>query len=634
MCACVTPRLGPAQQQATVATARRSMRGLVLPSPTHCALLVATAALRCTAQNPVPAALPLLLESHCVECHAGADAEAAFEIAPLFAVGNVPDEAAVSRLQLAMQRVRSRTMPPPDAGELPTVAERIELVTVLAARIPVAVDARIATIRRLSRTQLEYTIRDLCGVEIQASELLPPDARTYGFDTIGDVASVTPMLFESYLAIAATVTDSMRVQQPPHAVFATATPFREALPPFLERAFRRPATGDELQERLDLHDGARRAGLGEEHARAIAVRSVLASPSFLFRAEFGDGAEPARLSPFELATRLSYLLTSSMPDEALLAAARSSELREPAVLLAHAHRLLAATRGRVLADTFAAQWLRFVDVLTANADFRRYPQIWSQSLRPAFYEEAALLFAEIVREDGSILWLLDCDHTWVDGALAKHYGLADVQGDGFVRVQLPDRRRGGILGTGAMLMVSSYPLRTSPVLRGKWILDQLLDASPPPPPANAGVLPADDDQPDGLTLRARLERHRQDRSCASCHAQIDPLGFALENFDVLGRWRDEVHGKPVDARASLPDGTELDGPIALKDALLQRQAEFARTFANKLLVFAVGRPMTARDEPELVRIAAACEAGDFRFSALLSAMLASPLFTMRDPGGM
>jgi hypothetical protein len=610
------------------------MRGLVLPSPTHCALLVATAALRCTAQNPVPAALPLLLESHCVECHAGADAEAAFEIAPLFAVGNVPDEAAVSRLQLAMQRVRSRTMPPPDAGELPTVAERIELVTVLAARIPVAVDARIATIRRLSRTQLEYTIRDLCGVEIQASELLPPDARTYGFDTIGDVASVTPMLFESYLAIAATVTDSMRVQQPPHAVFATATPFREALPPFLERAFRRPATGDELQERLDLHDGARRAGLGEEHARAIAVRSVLASPSFLFRAEFGDGAEPARLSPFELATRLSYLLTSSMPDEALLAAARSSELREPAVLLAHAHRLLAATRGRVLADTFAAQWLRFVDVLTANADFRRYPQIWSQSLRPAFYEEAALLFAEIVREDGSILWLLDCDHTWVDGALAKHYGLADVQGDGFVRVQLPDRRRGGILGTGAMLMVSSYPLRTSPVLRGKWILDQLLDASPPPPPANAGVLPADDDQPDGLTLRARLERHRQDRSCASCHAQIDPLGFALENFDVLGRWRDEVHGKPVDARASLPDGTELDGPIALKDALLQRQAEFARTFANKLLVFAVGRPMTARDEPELVRIAAACEAGDFRFSALLSAMLASPLFTMRDPGGM
>lgn len=532
-----------------------------------------------------------------------------------------------------MVRIRSRTMPPHDVDVLPTATERIDLAAAVSARIPVDREARIATIRRLSRTEYRRTLSDLCGVAVPVHELLPEDARTYGFDNLGDAAGVTPMLFESYLAIATTVAASMRAASPPHPVFATATPFRDALPPFLLRAFRRPPTADELRERLELHAAALLRDPIDGSAREVAIRSVLASPSFLFRAESGEPAARERLTAFELATRLSYLLTSSMPDDALLAAAESGELTDPAVLRAHAVRLVAATNGRVLADTFAAQWLRFVDVLTASADFRRYPQIWSHTLRPALYEEAAQLFAEIVREDGSILWLLDCDHTFVDAALAKHYGLPEVQGEGFVRTALPDRRRGGILSTGAMLMVSSYPLRTSPVLRGKWILDQLLDAAPPPPPAAVAALPADDQQPDGLSLRERLERHRADRSCASCHAQIDPLGFALENFDVLGRWRDEVHGKPVDARATLPDGTEIDGPIALKDALLARKSEFARAFAHRLLVFAIGRPMTTADEPELLRIAAACEDGEFRFSALLSAMLASPLFTMRDPGG-
>jgi hypothetical protein len=186
---------------------------------------------------------------------------------------------------------------------------------------------------------------------------------------------------------------------------------------------------------------------------------------------------------------------------------------------------------------------------------------------------------------------------------------------------------------GAILMVSSHSLRTSPVLRGRWILDQLLDASTPPPPPGAGTLPADDKQPDELTLRQRLERHRAQKACAACHAQIDPLGFALENFDVLGQWRTEIHGKPVDANGVLPDGTVVDGPIALKDALLLRKTDFVRALVAKLLVFAIGRPMTPLDEPAIAQVVQACANGDYRFGPLLDALVTSTLFRMRDPGG-
>jgi hypothetical protein len=353
----------------------------------------------------------------------------------------------------------------------------------------------------------------------------------------------------------------------------------------------------------------------------------------LFRAELGADADAAQLSPFELAVRVSYFLAGTMPDAELFARAQDGTLTSPNVLHAQTRRLIAQNGGRALADRFAAQWLRFADVLTATADFRRYPQIWNGALRPSFYEEAARLFAEIAREDGSVLWLLDCDHTWINATLAKHYGLPEVKGSEYVRAPITDRRRGGVLGMGAILMVSSHSLRTSPVLRGRWILDQLLDASTPPPPPGAGTLPADDKQPDELTLRARLEHHRAQKACASCHAQIDPLGFALENFDVLGQWRTEIHGKPVDARGVLPDGTVVDGPIALKDALLLRKTDFVRALATKLLVFAIGRPMTALDEPEIAHMVDACASGGYRFGPLLDALVTSPLFLLRDPGG-
>lgn len=597
-------------------------------------LLTITMALPCMAQaTPIgPAAIPVLVAKHCGKCHTGPDAEQGFEIAPLFSVSL--DATAKARVATALQRVRSRTMPPLDAAIVPSDLDRLALAAALSHLVPAPPDARIATLRRLSRAEYEHTIHDLTGITWDAKELLPEDARSYGFDNVGDVMRITPMLFEKYFDAAADITAHMLSTKASRTrVFDDSRPLTESLAAFMERAFRRPVTTDEVAERVLLHDDLLQSGLTAALAQQALLRSILASPSFLFRAELGTSKNPAQLTPHELAVRLSYFLSSSMPDDALLACARDGTILAPAVLHRETRRLIANNGGRALADNFAAQWLRFREVLTATADFRRYPQIWNANLRVAFYEETAQLFAEIARDDGSVLWLLDCDHTFANETLAKHYGLPPVQGNDFVRVPLPDRRRGGLLGMSSVLMVSSHALRTSPVLRGRWILDQLLDAATPPPPANAGVLPADDQQPDNLSLRERLELHRRDRACAACHAQIDPLGFALENYDVLGGWRTEIHGKPVDARATLPDGTELDGPIALKDALLARKVDFARAMVTKLLVYSIGRPMVSDDEPEIARIVVATEKGDYRFLALLDALVESPLFLLRDPGG-
>lgn len=536
------------------------------------------------------------------------------------------------RAQAALQRVRSRTMPPPDADEQPDPAARAALVAAFASLAPAEPGARVASARRLTRLQFERSVRDLVGVSWSARDQLPEDPRVHGFDTIGDASGVTPSLFEAYVRAASAIADAVLADAPRRErAFPATMPRADAIRQLLRRAFRRPPDDDEVADRVALFDDVRAATGSDDRGLAAVLQSVFASPAFLLRTEVGRADAPARLTDHELAGRLSYLLAASTPDDALLAAADRGELSAPGGLAAHSRRLLAADGGRALADDFAAQWLRFRDVLVANADFRRYPQIWNGALRPAFYEEAASFFAAVARDDLSVLTLLDSDFTYANQALAKHYGLPPVAGDAFVRVPLPDRRRGGVLGMGAMLMVASYPLRTSPVQRGRWILDALLDQTPPPPPPGVGSLPAEDTPKGDQSLRAQLEQHRSARACASCHAHMDPLGFALENYDVLGQWRDELHGQRVDAAAALPDGGQLDGPVALKDALLARGDEFVRTFAARLLAFAIGRPMLPADEAELRRIVAASAAGGHRFTALLDAVLASPLFVLRDP---
>lgn len=615
-------------QPGAVAVACGPVRHLVVPSVAG--LLAVPAAL--AAQDTAAAAtrfVPTLVERHCGECHSGPDAERGLDVATLFAAGRAAPPA---RVDAALQRLRARTMPPPDAPAL-GAADRQQLLLAFAGLAADEPGARVPTARRLSRLQYANSVRALFGIDWHGGERLPEDVRAHGFDTNGDVAGVAPLAFELYFAAAGDLAAAVLADTAAAArAFPSDRSLDEALRPLLERAFRRPPLPEEVDERSAMFSQLLAAGRAVTEARAAVLQSILASPAFLLRTEHGDPSAPARLSAYELADRIAFLLTSSPPDEALLAQARSGELIDPANAVTAAQRLLAADGGRAFADDFVAQWLRTRDVLTANADFRRYPQIWDHGLRPAFKEEAAQLVMAIVREDRSVLELIDADYTYVNATLAKHYGLPAVDGAAFRRVALPDRRRGGLLGTGAMLMVSSYPLRTSPVQRGRWILDVLLDASPPPPPPGVGTLPADDAPVASLSLRAQLEQHRRDKGCASCHAAMDPLGFALENYDVIGRWRGELHGQAIDAHGELPDGTGLDGPIGLKDALLQRRDEFVRAIAARMLTFAIGRPMVGADEVELAAIVAATAAGQYRFSALLAAVVRSRLFTMRDPG--
>ncbi len=583
---------------------------------------------------PERPAVPALVERFCAECHAGPDADRDLDVTTFF--GPQHDAVAagpfVEKLDLVVRRVRGRTMPPPDADELPTADERRALIAEFARLAPRRPGARIATMRRLTRRQYERSVVALFGLPWRARDLLPDDATAHGFEGVGDVQNVSPLMFEKYLDAANDVATGVLGDTAATArVFRDGVELAAALRSLLARAYRRPVAADEVAGLVADHAAMLARGLDEPQARHALLRAILASPSFLFRAETGQVDAPQLLTAHEVAARLAFMLTAGPPDAELRALADDGSLLEPEVLEAAALRL-ARSNDRGFAEDFAAQWFGLRDVLTHTADFRRFPAIWNNKLRPALYEEAVRMFAFVVSADRSVLELLNADYVFVNETLAKHYGVELAEnGGGWHRLPTANPRRGGILGAGAMLMTTSYALRTSPVKRGEWILTRLLDAPPPPPPADAGVLPKDDKNDQGRTLREQLEHHRRERRCAGCHAEMDALGFALEHFDPLGRWRDEVHGKPVDAVAELPDGTIIDGPVALKTALLARGDDFIRTFAKKLLVHGVGRDMMLADEPELGRIVAATRAGEDRFSALLTAIVTSPLFLMRDP---
>ena len=589
------------------------------------------AALACQSETASSPALPEVVEVHCAGCHTGPDAERGFDVDRVFGFGIEPGERE-ARLQLAVARVRSRTMPPPDDSELEDPAERRELIAAFARAAPVRPGTRIAAMRRLTASQYERTVQRLFGIEWRVEGLLPSDATVRGFEGIGDVQNVSPLLFEKYFDAATVVADAVLADDAATArVFGGDRPLADVLPRLLQRAFRRPVSETEIADyAVDTLVLLRRGGL-QRDARHALLRSLLTTPSFLFRAEVGMPDDASRLAPHELAVRLSYMLTSGPPDDALWACVVDESLLDANVLVREARRLLQQDEARALADEFAAAWLSLRDVLTTTADFRRFPAIWNRSLRPSLYREAVETFRYVAHADRSVLELLDAEYVFVNRTLAKHYGLPPVKGKALQRVARADRRRGGLVTSGAMLMATSQPLRTSPVKRGQWILSKLLDAPPPPPPPDAGTLPRDDKQGDGLTLRQRLERHRREARCAACHAEMDALGFALESFDPLGRWRDEVHGKDVDTRAELPGGQRIDGPVELKDALLQRADEFVRSFAKHLLVHAIGRDLGLRDEPMLAAVVARTREGGDRMSALLAAVVTSPLFTMRDP---
>ena len=402
------------------------------------------------------------------------------------------------------------------------------------------------------------------------------------------------------------------------------------------RAYRRPVTTRDLRSLLEFFDRGRQDGGSFETGIQFALERILVDPDFLLRVyrdpvDIPDGQTAYHLSDLELASRLSFFLWSSVPDERLLDLAERGQLAEPMVLERQVRRMLADPRAiEALVNNFSAQWLNLRRVAEVVVDPARYPT-YDESLLHAFRRETELFVASTLREDRSVAELLNADYTFVNERLARHYGMTGVYGSRFRRVALPNRdQRGGLLAHGAVLAATSYPDRTSPVLRGKWLLDNIfgLPASPPPPGVDTNL----DTAPTTLQLsiRERLARHRQNPSCASCHSVIDPLGFALENFDVIGGWRTvDESGGPVDARGTTVSGATVTGLAGLRALLLDRPEQFPRTVTQKLLAYALGRRLEYYDQPAVRQIVRDAEADDYRWSSLVVGIVKSPSFLMR-----
>ena len=403
------------------------------------------------------------------------------------------------------------------------------------------------------------------------------------------------------------------------------------------RAYRRAVTPDDLDTLLGFFDRGREDGGSFDAGVQLALERMLVDPDFLLRMERDPAGvvpgEPYRLSDVEVASRLSFFLWGSIPDDALLDAAEQGTLTEPAVLEAQVRRMLADPRARSLVDDFAMQWLHLRNLEDVTGDPVPFPD-FDDNLVEAFRQETTLFLASTLRADRSVLDLLDADYTFVNERLARHYGIPGIYGSRFRRVALPDReQRGGLLGHGGLLALTSYPTRTSPVLRGKWLLDTILGAPPPSPPADVPALPERGEEGRTTSVRERLERHRQAPACATCHASIDPPGFALEQFDGLGVWRTtDEFGNPIDATATMPNGRTVAGMAGLRALLLERPERFAGTVTEKLLSYALGRGLEHVDMPTVRAVVRDAATDDYRWSALIAGVVKSPAFLMRNAG--
>ncbi len=728
-----------------------------------------------------------LVKKYCVSCHTAPkgtggvslSVEKTFEAA-------LKNRAIWDRVGPAVLENR---MPPAEMPQ-PTAAEREKLGHTLESLFS-QVDCQLndpgrVTMRRLNRAEYNNTIRDLLGVTLRPADEFPNDDVGYGFDNIGDVLSISPLLMEKYLSaaekvaeeaivppgagsrplritarqlaglggggggsqegfelgrtgdtatasfdfpvagvytvliqayeqhadpkptkmgvsldgkqlqsfeVAATVqspqtaTLTLTIDQPGrHKIGATFLnnndrdaedlPFRRkgqdrnlyigfvelqppagfkrglsltlpkddtdaawdaaahsVLDPLAKRAFRRPPTLQEKTKLVALTHLAREKKIKTEFPEGVqlAIRAILSSPSFLFRpepdAKPNDPTARRLLNNYELATRLSYFLWSSTPDEELLRLADQGKLKNTTTLIAQAKRMMRDSKASALAENFAGQWLQLRKLAVVQPDDKSF----GEPLRQAMTQEALRFFTGVVQEDRSVLEFLDADYTYVNAPLAKHYGISGITGDAFQRVTLNKdaEQRGGILSMAAVLTLTSNPSRTSPVKRGKWVLDNLLGTPPPPPPPNVPELEAQKGATQAETLRKRLEIHRTNPACANCHAQMDPIGLALENYDLIGRWRLNDGGKPIDTAGVLPDGSKFSGPSELKRILLKKKTQFTHTLTDRLLTYALGRGIERSDKCNLDTMTKSVENSQYKFSAIVEAVVTSVPFRER-----
>lgn len=585
------------------------------------------------------------LKTYCQACHLGKAAAGGFHVQRVATPGTFDSEAA--RWTALVARVKNGEMPP-KGSPAPSLDQREHFTawvdtTLRAAACASGITPGPSPIRRLNRDEYTATIRDLFDLHLDVGRSLPADgAGGEGFDNAAETLFLSPLHSEKYMEAARFVTDfAAREFKPKAKIFVSRpgpgvthdTAAREILTAFLPRAFRRPLEAADIAPYMDLFNAAQKQGLPFEQSVLFAIRGALVSPLFLFRTEpLNSTGAPRPLDQFALASRLSYFLWGSMPDELLFDVAAAGKLNDPEVLKQLIGRMLRNDRSLDFAQRFVEQWLRTRELGTEKLpDPKLFPTYANEELRSDIRFQPILYFRELLMRDMSLLNLLDSRTTIGTSNLTKHYGETWPLNKGAQKqpqfVELPEgSTRGGLLGMAAVLAVSSYPYRTSPVLRGAWILDSILGTPPPPPPPN---VPALDEAHGGTapkSVRERLTQHRENAVCASCHSRIDPLGFALENYDPIGRWRAEDGGKPVDNSAEMADGTKFAGPDELKRVLLDRKDLFIRNLAGKMLGFALGRGLTLKDSCAVDDIVAQVKTRDYSAQSLVEAIVLSVPF--------
>jgi hypothetical protein len=736
-----------------------------------------------------------LLAKYCINCHSGAKPKGSLDL------NKYSDTASVLKGRKVWERLldalQNHDMPP-EGKPRPTETESLVIVGWLQSQLTSAEctntnDPGKVTLRRLNRVEYNNTMKDLTAVDIRPADDFPSDDVGYGFDNIGDVLSLPPILFEKYMSAAEKVADMAIVLDEPDRGKLTAFPTsslpdsaggvkfdggrmlpsvaeikvpyevtkagdyylttkayanqagnepalmelrvdgkpvkkfpvpqtEEApgrfeiktklevgkhvvsvaflndlyepnakdpnkrdrnliverievqgpadsevrnLPPshrrilvfrksgitdseyassvieqFASRAFRRPARREEVERLLKIYELARKNGDSLERGIQLVVQATLMSPNFLFKVEFdrtSKSGEPNLINDYELATRLSYFLWSTMPDQELLDLAKNQKLSDPSVLDEQVKRMLRRDKSRALVENFAGQWLQLRNLKTINPDPKLFPD-FDDALRVSMVKETEAYFNFIKSEDRSILEFLDSDYAFVNRRMAKHYGISNIprprnNNEQMMKVTLTDGRRGGVVTQASILTLTSNPTRTSPVKRGKWILEQILNSPPPPPPPDVPELKEDKGSVLTGSLRKRMEQHRANPNCAVCHSKLDPLGFGLENFNAIGAWRDKDGEFAIDSAGTLPGGKSFENPKELRAILMERKDDFTKGFVQKMMTYAIGRGLDYNDRCAVDKIAEAVSKDGYKFSRVITEIVLSDSFRKRRPKG-
>ncbi len=605
-------------------------------------LLLAFPTSAIAADPPTFATIRIVLAVHCEKCHGETVQKGGLNLVPFATEAAMLKQRKVWRS--VAEQMTSQEMPPEGAKQ-PEAAKRAAVVEWITKTLDAAderdrrqPDPGRAVVRRLTAGEYNRTVRDLFAVDFDVAGAvgLPDDTVGESFNNLAAALNFSDTLMEKYFAAADLVIERLFAvpakgpkpkagEWPPLVakVFAV-NDTKGSIERLLRRTYRRPPETKEVARLLALHD---RAAKPEDGVKLVA-KAVLVSPHFLLRIERDRPAasEPYRVSDHELAVRLSYFLWSSSPDAELAELADGGKLKEPDVYAAQVKRMLADPKAKALTDTFAEQWLQLKKLPGARPTTEYFPT-FTPKLRQAMHYEAATFFDKLRTDDAPITDLLAADYAYVNADLAKHYGIPNVTGPEFRKVTLTDPARGGLLGMGAVLTVTSHTNRTSPTLRGKYVLDVILGTPPPPPPPGVSQIDEAKAGKVAKNFREQLALHASQASCAGCHAKIDPLGFGLENFDAIGRWR--ASSKEIDATGKIPGGDTFNGPKELKEVLLKRKARFVENVTEKLLTFALGRELQPTDAPTVKAITADLAKNGYKFSTLIAGVAQSYPFQHR-----